>query len=105
MRKPLIAIVILMTAQPLFAQAPVKPAPSSSGPVRPSPVNPYRNLFQPRDARPASPSEPAKAAIVCGMTVIQADPSLDSKMVSPPKGDGVKYTIRAVPPPICTAPR
>ena len=36
------------------------------------------------------------------MTMIEADPSFDQKMkVTPPKDPNVRYTIRAVDPPIC----
>jgi hypothetical protein len=105
MRTALIAMAISLTAAPLFSQALQAQAPSNLGSARPTPASPYRNLFQPRDPAPASPSQPAKKRVVCGMTIVQADPGLDSKMVSPPKNDQVKYTIRAVPPTTCSLSR
>jgi hypothetical protein len=65
---------------------------------------PYRALFTPQQMLPTAPapSEP-KTTIRCGMTILQADPFFDQKMVVPK--DGTKYTIRAVPPPVCGAPR
>src|SRR6185503_17407239 len=65
---------------------------------------PFRALFTPQPALPTAPapSEP-KTTIRCGMTILQADPFFDQKMLVPK--DGMKYTIRAVPPPVCGAPR
>jgi hypothetical protein len=65
---------------------------------------PYRALFTPQRPLPTAPapSEP-KTTIRCGMTILEADPYFDQKMVLPK--DGTKYTIRAVPPPVCGAPR
>ena len=38
------------------------------------------------------------------MTIIEADPFFDQKMkVTPPKDPTVRYTIRAVDPPICAS--
>lgn len=67
-------------------------------------ANPYRNLFQPRDlkevARAQQDREPKspRPRVVCGMTIIPADPKIDPKMVIERPRDGVRYTIRAVPP-------
>ena len=38
--------------------------------------------------------------VVCGMTVIPADPSVDPAMVKAPPGDRV-FIIRSVNPPLC----
>ena len=106
MKKPLIATAMLTVALPLFGQSlPTSPAPSKPGALTRSPADPYRNLFQPPEVSSVPSSVTPKAQVVCGMTVIPADPSVDPTMVLPPKNDGVKYTIRAVPPPICTPAR
>jgi hypothetical protein len=69
--------------------------------------NPYAQLFEAREAlKQAVQSEVQKSGlkskIVCGMTIIEADPYFDQKMkVTPPKDDNVRYTIRAVDPAVC----
>ena len=43
-----------------------------------------------------------KTRIVCGMMVVEADPSLDPKMaVTPPQDQKLRYAIRVFEPPIC----
>jgi hypothetical protein len=67
--------------------------------------DPYRALFTPHRPLPTAPAPSVpKTTIRCGMTILEADPYFDQKMVVVPK-DGTKYTIRAVPPPVCGAPR
>ena len=69
--------------------------------------DPYKKLFQPQDLRAAARAQqdkspqPARPNVVCGMTVIPTDPSIDPKMIERPKDDNTRYTIRAVPPPAC----
>ena len=47
-----------------------------------------------------------KPKVVCGMTLIPADAAIDPKMLIAPKNnDPLKYTIRAVDPPICNPSR
>jgi hypothetical protein len=78
--------------------------------------DPYRQLFsaakfpKPGPAVATSPSQPtppavSKPRVVCGMTILPADPKADPKMVLEPKKDGVDYTIRAIDPPICNPAR
>ena len=46
----------------------------------------------------------ARPSVVCGMTLIPADPKIDPRMrVSPPAG-GATFTMRAVQPTICRTP-
>ena len=70
---------------------------------------PYARLFEAREAlnkalpekTAALPSAP-KRTVVCGMTVIEATPSLDPQIgVTPLKDQKTRFTIRAVEPPIC----
>jgi len=43
----------------------------------------------------------AQPAVVCGMTLVPADPKVDPKMkVAPPDG-GVSFTLRAIQPTTC----
>jgi hypothetical protein len=42
-----------------------------------------------------------KDRIVCGMKVLQADPSVDSKMILRAPATGVDMKIRRIEPPVC----
>ena len=48
--------------------------------------------------RAAARSEPA---VICGMTVVPADPKVDPKMRVAPPANGTKFTITVVPPTVC----
>ena len=94
-------------------QASVNPqATSRLGALRPAQkANPYAELFDAREAlkqavrSEAQKLEP-KSKIVCGMTIIEADPYFDQKMkVTPPKDANLRYTIRAFNPPVCNSSR
>jgi hypothetical protein len=110
----LFSIGLFLGALPVSAdQASVNPpATARLGALRPAPSsNPYATLFDAREALNPAVQSPAqklesKSKIVCGMTIIEADPYFDQKMqVTPPKGDEVRYTIRAFDPPVCNASR
>jgi hypothetical protein len=81
-------------------------------------TTPYDTLFQvpgqPRPTRDPLPdwwrttapfaapgTVPERPALVCGMTVIPADPAIDPKMRREPAPDGTRYTLRTIEPPIC----
>ena len=68
--------------------------------VRP---NPYTKLFKVPDLRTTTPVPPetSRPRVVCGMTLIPIDPDIDPKIYVEPRRDGTRYSIRAVPPPIC----
>ena len=91
-------------------QASVNPqATSRLGALRPQKANPYAKLFDAREAlkqavrSEAQKLEP-KSKVVCGMTIIEADPYFDQKMkVTPPKAGNVRYVIRAVDPAVCNS--
>jgi hypothetical protein len=55
-------------------------------------------------ARPsaAQPSTP-KPSVVCGMTLVPADPAADPKMKAAVPNRGVTFTVQSVPPTICKA--
>ena len=108
-RALLISLTLLAGAVPLSADQPTAAPPSTArfGAQRPSPNNPYAKLFEAREnLKQVLQQQVAQAApkkkIVCGTTIIEADPFFDQKMkVTPPKDPSVRYTIRAVEPPIC----
>jgi len=109
----LFSIGLFLGALPVSAdQVPVNPpARTLLGALRAQSSNPYSKLFDAREAlKQAVQNEAqksgAKSKIVCGMTIIEADPYFDEKMkVTPPKDDQVRYTIRAVDPAVCNSSR
>jgi hypothetical protein len=98
-----IALVTLAIAHPVFAQSPpASRATTRFGALRQE-GDPYRKLFAATPALKPSTAEarPAKK-IVCGLTMIEGDPSIDPKMAKAfPKKDGVAHTIRSIEPPVC----
>ena len=57
------------------------------------------------NARPAAdPNAPAQPKVVCGMTIVPADPKIDPGMAQKPKETGVRYTLKAVEPTVCKTP-
>ena len=78
--------------------------------------DPYRNLFRVPDrmnlpsptAGPAAkdPSTqsppPGEPRVVCGMTIIPVDPTLDAGMHLTQPDTGTEYTMRVLKPPICS---
>jgi hypothetical protein len=102
-----ISLTLLTVAIPVHADQPAASPRSTTqfGSRRPS-QNPYAKLFEVRDALTQAQQQvaqsPPKKTIVCGMTIIEADPFFDQKMkVTPPGDPEVRYTIRAVEPSIC----
>lgn len=106
-----ISMTLLAGSMPVSAdQAAVNPqSPARFGALRAAQSsNPYSKLFEARGAlKQAVQQELTKAGspktrIVCGMTIIEADPSIDPKMaVAPPKDEKLRHTIRAIEPPMC----
>ena len=89
-----IAVILLLAAVPATA--------SQSSPA---PANPYTKLFQlPKGLVDPRPAE-RKPKVVCGMTIIPADPKIDPKMVVQRPFDGVDYKIRTIDPPVCNPTR
>lgn len=106
----LILVMLMLTASSAFADqsAPALRPTVRFGVQRPQ-SDPYKQLFAPPKGVQPSIERPALAAkpkVVCGMTIIPADPSLDPKMTISPKDDrNLKYAIRSVDPPICNPSR
>lgn len=106
----LVLAILLAVAGPATAdQTALNPQSTARlGALRPvQSANPYSKLFEARGAlAQAVQQELTKAApkrrIVCGMTIIEADPSIDPKMaVTAPTDEKLRYTMRAVEPPMC----
>lgn len=73
------------------------------GALRPSESDPYQKLFEPKTSIQPSIEAPAsKPKVVCGMTIIPANPTIDPRMqISPKRDRNLEHTIRSIDPPIC----
>lgn len=70
----------------------------------PGKKDPYNKLFappRPSSTQAAPSGSTGKPEIKCGMTVIQADPSIDPRMAITPPSDGITFSIRAIEPTLC----
>ena len=47
----------------------------------------------------------ARPSVICGMTVVPADPAIDPKIRVAPRANGVKFAIKVVEPTVCAAPQ
>jgi len=74
--------------------APPTPAPRAQPQTTEPPSGPF--FIVPKQQR-----EAVKPKVVCGMTVIPADPSIDPKFVIRRPDTATTYTIRTVQPAIC----
>lgn len=102
-------VAFLLTA--IFASNALASSAAVSQPGwRPNKSNPYSGLFQPAplvkptERTPATqPLTTAKPKVVCGTTVITADPSIDPKFkfMIPGPDRPTRFTIRAIDPAIC----
>jgi hypothetical protein len=71
--------------------------------------NPYSRLFEVPDLRTTTPVrrlsapllETSQPRVVCGMTLIPIDPNVDPKIYVEPRRSDTRYSIRAIPPPVC----
>jgi hypothetical protein len=103
-----ILVILVLAAAPAFAdQSSVAPKASARfGTQRPSQNDPYKSLFEPRAKflQPAMQTTAAKPKpqIVCGMTMVPGDTSIDPKMARPLPADGIDYKLRTIAPPICS---
>jgi hypothetical protein len=109
MVKTVLAIVTLVAA-PAFADQslPAQDRSARFGTQRPLQNDPYKKLFKtPRHVTPAIGDQVSKPKrqVVCGMTIIPADPSIDPKMAISRPANGIDYKMRAIVPPICNPAR
>lgn len=71
----------------------------------------YSRLFQVPDLETQTPTPSISVAtpppnmkqprVVCGMTVIPADPSIDPEMSADPRRSDTQYSMRTMQPPVC----
>ena len=121
----LAAVAIGLLADPSAAQQPDRPAPSAPGVARgqlpavelqttdqmSAPQRtPFSRLFMgpsakvqphPQDVREVE-VRPNSTRVVCGMTVIQADPRVDPRIALQVPENGQQHAIRRITPPVCT---
>ena len=104
-----VIVMLMLSASPASAeQSMPTPRPNARfGALRPSASDPYQKLFEPHKGIQRSIDAPvSKPKVVCGMTIIPADPTIDPQMeVSPKQDRNLKYTIRSIDPPICNPSR
>jgi len=112
MRNAIVVLLMLTAAQTAVAgQSLTAPRPTTRlGALRHAQrPDPYRKLFPTQSVtnvvESAVPKADTKPSVVCGMTIIPADPSLDPKMLFPRKADGVDYKLRVITPPTCNPAR
>ena len=72
------------------------------GQKKPSPKSPkvdwnWKPLTQTQTA--------ARPSVICGMTVVPADPAIDPKIRVAPRDNGVKFAMKVVEPTVCAAPQ
>ena len=107
---PVLGLFLLQT--PEQGKQPREQAPpidlSPSAPLAPSPTVPGEKAFgqlfeqaQEPAARQALANQKPGRKIVCGMVVIEADPSIDPKILVPPPADPGTSKIRRIVPPVC----
>ena len=52
----------------------------------------------------ADQKEAPRPEVICGMTLVPADPKVDPRMKATPPERGVAYAMRMVPPTVCGKP-
>ena len=55
--------------------------------------------------KPLPQTQAARPSVVCGMTVVPADPAIDPKIRVAPRDNGVKFAMTVVEPTVCAAPQ
>jgi len=112
MRPPSTILAATLVAGSLQSASPraqeIKPRPWFAEAPRPKLFGPPP-LFAPTDpsnAAPAvmPPTVTTQPQIVCGMTVVQADSSIDRGILHTPNTNGVVFAMRAVEPTACRIP-
>lgn len=93
----LFAAGVLALSQPAAAQT-FRFDPDLFGQKKPAPKPPKIDW----NMRPSpEPAQAPRPAVICGMTVIPADPKLDPKIALKPRDNGTKYTLKVVEPTVC----
>jgi len=90
-------VLALSLVQPVAAQE-FKPPSNLFGQKAPAPKPPKVDWnWRPQ----VEPAQPAKPSVVCGMTVIPADPKIDPKIAQKPPDTGITYTLKVIEPTVC----
>lgn len=102
MRQTAFVLSMLFVTAPVFAQSTPNP-------------KVYKQLFEAQQQLKAAVGQQKGTApqiliapqkqVVCGMTIITPDMTIDPKMSIERKKDGVDYKIRVIEPPICNPSR
>ena len=113
------AFALVVGALTLFVSMPAAGAsgdPTGQATVAPAPEwkpfgNPFGQKPSPKPPSidwnwrpPVDQSPSAKASVVCGMTLVPADPKVDPKMRVTVPDRGVVFTMKVIQPTICKAP-
>jgi hypothetical protein len=92
-------VLALSLSQPAAAQT-FKFDPDLFGQKKPAPKPPKVDW----NWRPAvQPPQATQPSVVCGMTVIPADPKIDPKIALKLRDTRTKYTLKVVEPTVCKA--
>jgi hypothetical protein len=95
------ALVVLIASPAVAAEQTVdwKPSIALSAP-KPA----FKPYIVDWGARPlAAERSTPKPSVVCGMTLVPADPATDPKMKAAVPNHGVTFTVQSVPPTMCRA--
>ena len=104
---PVLAAILAMVPTVVAAQAPAQSrgAVMSGMTLHPrKQASPHPYVFRVPNPAPERAKAPGKPTVVCGLTVIDADPTFDAAIRRPAKrlGDTTKFTIKAIQPTVCT---
>jgi hypothetical protein len=107
MLKAAVVILSVLAADSAFAQSLPNGRASAGFATLRRAGDPYRQLFTaPPAMKPSAAESTSTRKMVCGMTMIEGDASIDPKMAKAfPKKDGSEYTIRSLEPPTCNPAR
>jgi len=111
MRNAAIVVIVFAVTVPVFGdQSSINPqAAVKFGALRrEQSKDPYKRLFEAQTAlklamaQAQARTSPLKPKVVCGMTIVPADPTIDPKMrITPPQNPNLEYKIRVLEPPVC----
>ncbi|MCU1385936.1 MAG: hypothetical protein JWL71_4633 [Acidobacteria bacterium] len=92
-------VLTLAIAGPVVAQE-FKLSGDLFGQTKPAPKPPKVDWGQPPLT---AEDQPAKPSVICGMTLVRADPKADPKMRVAPEERRTRYTLKTVEPTVCMA--
>jgi len=95
-----VAGALTLALAPAVAAQEFKPPADLFGQKKPAPRAPSIDWSW----RPSADAKAPATSVVCGMTLVPADPRVDPKMKVATPGRGTAFTMRMVPPTVCKAP-